>query len=232
MMFLGDDKLTELTLNGSLKNVSVIDKIPLGLNMALGGPNDPSVLISMKLGKPMVVATSYPFTLAESARTSFIDLRPRTVGGATEGYVPDICDLVFDVKASGRSFEENGILTYAETGPIFLNVMDGCDYDPRSNEDRLIDSLRQISIELLNRKQTPGSYTESLTVQLLQSQNKRVKKLFEEFGELVQAFQRSEVDRIEIVSEAADLLYVIQVFLTLEGISLIEVLQEDIRRNQ
>lgn len=190
--------------------------------------------IYMKLGRPLTVATSYPYMLSEALRSESVDLRPVYVSGGCEGYVAaGENDLSFDVKSSGNTLRDNGLVIYKETPKITLNVLDACNFDPRSRGDKLLDDLSAVTDTLVERCiQMKLPEFESTTLALMRSPNDRVKKLFEEFGELVQALQRTPTDKGEIISETADLLYALQIFLALEGVSLLEVLNEDIRRNQ
>ncbi len=234
LTFIGSDKFAELTLSGALTDTSVVDKVPIRCSMVLAGKPDENVGAYMRLGRPMTVATSYPYVLSEVLKSSPVDLRPMYVEGGCEGYVASgLADLSFDIKSSGDTVTQNGLAIYQETPALTLNVLDSCSYDKRSTGDRLLDDLRAIAETLTARcAQVDVNELESTTLTLMRSPNNRVKKLFEEFGELVQALQRTPTDRREIVSEAADLLYALQVFLSLEGISLLEVLKEDISRNQ
>ena len=234
LAFIGSDKFTELQLNGSLTDPSVIDRIPIECTMVLAGLPDENLPIYMKLGRPLTVATSYPFTLSEALRTSSANLKPVYVSGASEGYVASgLNDLVFDIKAKGDTLRENGLTIYQESSQLTLNVLDACNYDPRSGGDKLLKGMNDVAAILAERcEQINSADVESYTLSLMRSPNQRTKKLFEEFGELVQELQRESKNRSRIISEAADFLYNLQVFLALEGITLIDVLREDIRRNK
>lgn len=235
MSFIGSDKYTELRLNGTLKNANVVDTVPIDCSMVLAGLDDDGMsMIQMRLGKPMTVATSYPALLREATKRSFVDLRPMYVSGGCEGYVKSgMSDLLFDIKASGGSVIANELVIYQESQKLNLKVLDYCEYDPRSTGDRLFDGLESVTEVLARRvEQIPDLTEESYTLDLLRSQNKRVKKLSEEFGELMQALLRDQVDRSEVISESADLLYALQIFLAKEGISLVDVLNEVIIRNE
>lgn len=212
----------------------MVDKVPIGCSMVLAGKPDENMGLFMKLGRPMTVATSYPYMLSEALKSTPYDLRPMYVEGGCEGYVASgLADLSFDIKSSGDTVRQNGLTIFQETPALTLNVLDSCSYDKRSAGDKLLDELGAVSETLAARcAQVEVNELESTTLNLMRSPNSRIKKLFEEFGELVQALQRTPTSRREIVSEAADLLYALQVFLSLDGISLLEVLKEDINRNQ
>lgn len=235
LAFIGEDKYFELSLNGSLKGVNVVDTVSIDCAMVVAGPDDDGMTpVQMHLGRPMRVATSYPFLLANIAMDPVFDLRPRYVSGGCEGYVTSgLCDLVFDIKSTGETLAVNGLKIYAESKRLSLKVLDACEYDPGTAGDKLLEGLRSVAQTLVGRlKQTENPHVISYTLDLIKSQNKRVKKMGEEFGELMQALLRDETRKTEIIAEAADLLYALQVFLVCEGISLLDVLKEDIRRNQ
>lgn len=87
-------------------------------------------------------------------------------------------------------------------------------------------SLSALDLTLAQRarERPPKSYT----VELLDHENKRLKKLGEELVELVRALDRG--DRADMIAEAADLLFHVGVALRAEGVAWAEVLEELRRR--
>ena len=87
-------------------------------------------------------------------------------------------------------------------------------------------SLAALDVTLAQRarERPPKSYT----VELLDHENKRLKKLGEELVELVRALDRG--DRSDMIAEAADLMFHIGVALKAEGVVWSEVLEELRRR--
>ncbi|MCA9332483.1 phosphoribosyl-ATP diphosphatase [Candidatus Saccharibacteria bacterium] len=235
LAFIGSDKFAELSLSGTIKSANVIDSVPIDCSMILAGPDDEGISqVQMKLGKPMKVATSYPFLMNKMVSSSFVDLQPTFVSGGCEGYVSSgLCDLLFDIKATGDTIAANGLKIYLESRKLDLKVLDYCEYDQRSAGDKLYDGLLDVaSVLSMRRNDIESMDATSYTLGLMRSQNALVKKLSEEFGELLQALLRSDTNKQEVISEAADLLYAIQVWMTLKGVSLIDVIKEDIRRSK
>lgn len=234
LAFMGEDKLAEMSLDGSLSSVNIVDSVPLDCTMVLAGPDSEVTPMQIRRGQTMTVATSYPFLLDQVSAGDCVDLRPRYVSGGCEGYVTSgLCDLSFDIKSSGKTIAMNGLKVYSETQKLRLNVLNACEYDPRSGGDKLFEGMKKVMQTLTERwEQADNLELDSYTLKLVRSPNEQVKKMFSEFGELIQALQRPERDRSEIVAEAADLLYALQVSLARDGISFIDVLEEDVRRNQ
>lgn len=234
LAFLGSDKVAELVLNGSLKEVNIVDSVEIDCSLVLAGASSSNTFERVQNGEQLAVATSYPFIFSSTIAETYPDLRLVYVKGASEGYVSSgLYPLVFDIKSSGSSLEANGLEIYTETTKMNLEVLDNCNYANRSPGDGFLYNLLALSETLAERAQQAKSSTKTTyTLELMRDQNKRIKKLGEEFSELLQALLRPVKDRNEIVSEAADLLYSIEVSLALEGISIIDLLVEDIRRNK
>lgn len=228
LTFIGEDKLQELLLAGEYEEPDVVDEVPIDCWLTLAGPS-PIVIDDLIIGKrrPLNVATSYPRTLDLLAKDRGISLRGVEVSGACEGEVAaGGAELIFDITASGESLRANGLRRLLTSDRLNLLVVRGITKIQQS--PGLAVQLQEITSVYKKRLMNP---TDSMTSALLSDQNKRVKKLGEEYAELLQALMDDKSTDQEVISEAADVLYAMNMFLTVRGISLLDVLNEDVKRN-
>lgn len=237
MAFLGTDKLDEWKLDGRLERVDIVDSVPIDCRMVLAGPASSSRGIPTRLGMGdlLTVATSYPKLLGAFATKKGLNLVvTETPTGSCEAYaIRGRTDLVFDIKQSGKTLAENNLVVYREDEQLKLNVLsDAVIGEP--NLDDMTVALRKIARTYIERLRTASSepYISSYTIELMRDPNKQIKKFGEEFAELLQALLIKPVNKSNIINESADLLYALQVMLARYGLNIIDVLDEDIRRNQ
>lgn len=125
------------------------------------------------------------------------------------------------------------MVVYREGDKLNMNVVAGIEIND-SNKSSLEQALTRLASTYAERLRMSieNPNANSLTIELMRDPNKLVKKLFEEFGESVQAFMRTPADKDEQINELADLLYPLGIFLAINGLSIVDVLMEDVRRNQ
>jgi phosphoribosyl-ATP pyrophosphohydrolase len=188
--------------------------------------------LKLERGDLLTVTTSYPRTLETYAEYTGFNLKVnQTPRGSCEAYVvAGDSDLTFDIKSTGKTIKENGLKVYREGERVELRVFSSAT-SPNILPDTLGPRLGAITRKLVGR--VMGSYQiGSYTAKLLRDQNTLTKKYGEECAEFLQAMLRQVPDRHELVNEAADLFYVVQVALAKEGLGILDVLEEDIQRNE
>lgn len=237
MAFLGDDKLQEWTLAGRLTETKVIDKVPIDCRMVLAGPRSKVRDVPTQLGKGdlLTVATSYPKLLGQFAYQRGLNLAVTYMpSGGCEAYASKgRTDLVFDIMQSGDTLKANDLLVYRDGEQLNLNVVTKAAFTEPSTES-LAKGLARVSDTYFRRVRETRENPElsSYTMELLRDPNRRTKKLGEEFAEVIQALLRRPANKQEIVSETADLLYVLGLWLACNGLKLSDALDEDISRNE
>ncbi len=98
------------------------------------------------------------------------------------------------------------------------------------DKEFIYSGIQGIGETLLDRYENPTSG--SLSSELMQDENRLIKKLGEEFAEFLRAILKTEVDIQEVKNEGADLLYAIELGMAREGLTLMDLIREDIRRNR
>ncbi|MBP7806869.1 phosphoribosyl-ATP diphosphatase [Candidatus Saccharibacteria bacterium] len=237
--FFGEDKLTEWQLVDEIDEVSIVDSVPIECRMVLAGRRTDVRTIPTKLGKRelLTVATSYPALLGQFACKKGLNLAVTyTPTGSVEAYAArGRTDLIFDIKQTGRTLNANSLLVYREDKQLSLKVVEKLTRNNQYRQlDTTLDSMERIYQTILGRlreaRVTDASV--SITGEFCRDQNLLVKKYGEESAELLQEFLRRPVSQDSLVSESADLLYVMSIMLAQNGVSMSAVLQEDIRRNE
>jgi phosphoribosyl-ATP pyrophosphohydrolase len=239
LAFIGSDKLSELGLGGVVTEVSAMDSIPMRCRLALMGTRAAVRDIPTQLGtgELLTVATSYPLTLERFAQEEQLNLVVTKVPtGGVEAYArTGRTDLAFDIVSSGATQRDNDLLIYREGDPLSLKVIDGVSYQPDQSSSDLETDLLKVAMTYFQRIRQARRSTESedsYTVRLLRDPNLLTKKLGEEFAEFMQAALRQTPSKRELRSEGADLLYVMGLCLARSGVTIEEVVSEDIRRNK
>lgn len=239
LAFLGSDKSGELQAEGRLSDLSVVESVTMDCRLALMGPRRNIRDVPTQLGKGdvLTVATSYPLTLEAFAREQSLNLVvTATPSGGAEAFARSgRTDLTFDIVDSGVTQRDNDLLIYREGDKLRLDVLDAATYKPSLLIDELACGLRGVAdtyFERLRQSRLPATDDDSYTVKLLRDQNALTKKLGEEFAEFLQAALRKRPSKTELRSEGADLLYAVGLVLLRDGVTIEEVLKEDIRRNQ
>lgn len=235
LAFLGTDKLTEGTLDGRFSDVSVVDRKPIDCRMVLAGSAERFADLSRQLrgGEPLSVTTSYPEIVAEFAQTRGYNLRPGyVVEGGCEGYVgAGRDDLVFDICKTGKTLDANNLRVFDDSDRLDLAVIDACEYvSPAEIGRGQVKEAKTLKDRYAESQSDAPS--RSFTVEMFRDQNKRVKKVGEEVGEVYQAALRDPVDVNELANEVADLFYFLKVLAQARGVSPIDISLEEIRRNQ
>lgn len=225
-----------MQLASELQDCSIVDTVPMDCELVLAGARERLAGTPTKLGKRelLTVATSYPMLLGEFATSMGLNLRVNwQPSGGCEAYASTgRSDLIFDIRKTGDTLKANNLVVYRASEKLNLFVLRAASVVCPARSDVEVD-LEKVAMTLLDRYlQAQRDTGESYTAMLFKDRNKQVKKLGEEFAELFQAFMRRPTQREEIVSEAADLLYAIQLLLTVEGLTLRDVIDEDIKRNQ
>lgn len=234
LMFLGQDKVEEMELAGQLKEYTAVDAVDMNCQLVLAGlrKNIDTIPTRLEERELLTVATSYPYTLGQFALRNSLNLVTSwQPDGSCEAYAAtDRADLVFDICNTGKTLAANDLVVYCTGERLSLFVLTAAQVRaPKASE--LESSLQDIAEQLRQRyKQSRQNTKTTYTTELFSDKNKLIKKLGEEFAELMQAILRKPSNKTELVSEAADLLYVIQVALTEQGLTLGDVLKEDIRR--
>lgn len=237
--FLGDDKLGEWQADGRVSDASVVDSVPQDCRFVLAGPRSAVRAIPTQLGTGdlLTVATGYPKLLEAFARERGLNLATTYMPeGGCEGFAASgKTDLVFDIAQSGDTLRDNDLLIYREGDKLSLEVLDGVSYAEASPQDQLEAGLEQIAkayFERVRQARQPAAPDDSYTVGLLRDPNKLTKKIGEEFGEFLQELFAARPDRARLIGEAADLKYAVDLALAIRGVDPVEVVREDIRRNQ
>lgn len=242
-IFLGSDKCDELRASGQLVDMSVEDVVPMNCRLAFMCMDDEQKNVEEKLdagGEGLTVATSYPNLLKKYAAEEGLDIvLARTVEGGVEAFGRTAkkslrTDMVFDIVNTGDTQRDNTLVVCRETGQLQLNVIDALTLCEQPNVDELRMSIRAVAATYAQRAmqaQRPPDATDSYTVQLLRSRNRLTKKFGEESAEFLQAVLRAEPTTDELISEGADMLYVMGLWLARNGVSIEDVIDEDIRRN-
>lgn len=237
MAFIGSDKVNEWTLDGKIKDIGTVDSIPIDCRIVLAGKSSRVRDIPTMLGRgdTLTVATSYPNLMEKFARDQSLNLaKTYTPTGSCESYAASgRTDLVFDIVQSGNTLKQNDLLVFRESENLSLNVIDSIkltDNQKGMLEVRL-DKVTKTYFERLILSRSDAK-VESFLVAMYRDQNKMVKKYGEESMELMQALLRRPKDREEIINEGADLVNILRIFLTTSGITLEDVLEEDIKRNE
>lgn len=171
------------------------------------------------------MATSYPETVRSIAdKKDFLsNLVPCFVEGAAEGEVAaGRADMIFDIVSSGKTLEANGLVKIGEAYPLKLFVLKSI-----KMAKTLEESLAMISKVYQDRISKP---TSSLTSTLLSDENARTKKLGQEAFEFIRAALDADCSVDDLVGEAADVLYALNMFLVNRGLSTIDILKKDIER--
>lgn len=239
MAVFGDDVLGEL----SLSIVDIIDRFlpapkryadeSLPMQQRLARPrfalltragNDKDIMTKMSRGEQIDIATSLPKRLGRyAADRGFVAERPLIRNGSIESYVAkgDV-EAAFDIVETGDSARDAG-LTVVDMGEnIALNVVSRLCLAPSALTAQLIavDDLVQ------DRWQNP---TSSLTSRMLSDENGRVKKLGEEFGELIRAITAQSPE--QVIEEGADVVQWLRVAAVACGKNFTDILQTDVARN-
>lgn len=96
-------------------------------------------------------------------------------------------------------------------------------------DERYLNSIEVIAekAKRIREGEEPSTYTEWL----LADDNKRIKKISSEVGELIREVCRPDFDQGRFVGEAADVLYALETVVMAEGVEFIEVFDELARRN-
>ncbi len=236
LAFIGDDKIEEWTDSGNIQSVEVADRVLTSSQFVLAGLATKAWEIPTQLGRGelLTVATSYPAVLAKFAVQNGLNLAVAvTPKGSCEAYVTaGDADLTFDIRSTGRTLKENGLVVYREGRTIKLNVCTNVTVCPVENVPLEL-SLQNITDTLLRRSIQAREGTapaSSFTARLFQDRNALKKKCFEEFGEFDDACLTGT--RAQLIGEGTDLLTVMQVRLLKRGIGLVDVLKECVRRNK
>lgn len=190
---------------------------------------------SLNLRKPLRIATSYPLQAIKYCvqRGYTIDLQALAeFGGGIEGkLVSDTFNAIVDLRSSGNTLRDNGLVVY----DCFDTIQSGVVYkqQPTDCADILVDPWRIYAEAqtLRNRYQQSQEETEvptrKSTVQLLMDGNKRRKNLGEETAELIAA----DALGIDVATEAADVSFATKVIALANGISPIRALNVELMRN-
>ncbi|MCA9324021.1 hypothetical protein KC992_02870 [Candidatus Saccharibacteria bacterium] len=225
--FIGSDRLDEWILDGSFEEPEVIDCVPIKCRLVLAGlagvPNRQRLFD----GEELVTTTSYPYTTRKVSRVNAWNLVPEFVEGGCEGEVASgLSDLVYDITDTGNTIRDNGLEIIDQSDRLSLVVVRGI---KRATKPDLREQIMRIVDTYRSRILSPK--IGSLTSLLLRDENEAVKKLGSEFTELLQELLDDESTSDRVVSEGADLLYAVSMFLTKRGLSILDILEEDIRRS-
>lgn len=238
LAFAGDDILDELELSGRLANLQIADSSELSFRFALEAPEAGMNNIAARLeqGDPLSVATSYPATLAAFAAREGLNLRVayEPLGGCEMFPKAGLTDLAYDLVNKGDTLADNGLAIYCQEEPLCLRAISAIKLRAKQPADPLRRALGAVAdtyAQQLKQASEPEQSTDSYTVQLLRDQNRLVKKFGEEGAEFLQAALRARPSRSELRAEGSDLVYIIGLWLARNGVTLTEVLDEDIRRN-
>jgi phosphoribosyl-ATP pyrophosphohydrolase len=223
--FLGDDFTFEQEAS-----IEVAEKIspekPIRYELLGQGRRQLELPTKLGRGQPLTVATAYPKALTEFAEDKNLRLVPLvTRKGSIESYpARGITDFAFDLVQSGSTKIANGLVAYRTGKQVQINVVTGAE---RPAITCIREGLERIDATMMDRLAKPTSSYASLVVG---DANKTMKKVAEEAVELAVAARYG--NRREVVSEGADLLQAMRYSLIRNGVTLAEVLEEDIRRNK
>lgn len=238
LAFAGDDILDELELSGKLASKQVVDSSQLACRFVLAAPEGAMNDIRARLnqGDALSVATSYPAKFAEFADRENLNTRViyTPQGGCEMFPAAGLADFAYDIAQSGNTLAANGLVICCQEEPFCLRALGAVGLraeEPADPLRRALGAVADTYVQRLEQAREPERPTDSYTVRLLRDQNRLVKKFGEESAEFLQAVLRAQPSKSELRAEGSDLLYVMGLWLARNGVTIAEVLDEDIRRN-
>ncbi|MDO8265732.1 MAG: phosphoribosyl-ATP diphosphatase [Candidatus Saccharibacteria bacterium] len=227
LALVGDDVLNEI----DIVELDIVDrflpKIIQPCRFELMGRADRvyDLTTMLEKKKPLTVATSFPKALAKFAATNELALPIEIVNcGGTELYpAKGFTDLAFDIVQSGSTKTANNLVSVLYGDTVELNVVRGIGTRVRSMRDDLLRADQTMASRLRNP-------TDSYASRVVADANLSRKKVSEEAGEFIVASVNGT--KAELVGEGADLIQAVRYVLVRTGLTVTEVIEEDIRRNQ
>ncbi|MEI6849625.1 MAG: phosphoribosyl-ATP diphosphatase [archaeon] len=146
--------------------------------------------------------------------------------GATEEFFSrGIVDLVIDIVCSGSSAEKYNLKVYDKIFSSDIVIIGRKEENKSEKEDKRIQSIYELYKKI--KEKVNSDEKQSYTKKISSNENYLKRKIIEESAELITSSTKEE-----LISESADLLYFILIFLAKNNITLRDIEKENSRRDK